>query len=234
MVDLTQDWLTDGHIDLEYKKYLLLAYLQQVDEHFAARRLYPPLAELIDHYRQLAHFRSQKAVLAQQFPKEISAIDLAQYKLLYRSMTDSDMLQVLDEIVDFAMPQIHERMDIGRELYEEAETGAKVITVGIQPLHTDEGYLLLHDYLTRMIHVYYYQLSIYESAEGRYRGIHTRWVSDYTSSISNTYEHIKYELAHTTVLTTPATYAMEFRDHYPLQETMLPVAKRLLVKYIAA
>jgi hypothetical protein len=31
MVELKQDWLTDGIIDFEYKKYMLLAYLQQVE-----------------------------------------------------------------------------------------------------------------------------------------------------------------------------------------------------------
>ena len=31
---LDKNWITENHIDFEYKKYVLLAYLQHVSEHF--------------------------------------------------------------------------------------------------------------------------------------------------------------------------------------------------------
>jgi len=41
MKKLPTNWLTDGLINFEYKKYLLLAYLKSVEEEFESKRLYP-------------------------------------------------------------------------------------------------------------------------------------------------------------------------------------------------
>jgi len=60
MAELKQDWLTDGPIDFEYKKYLLLAYMQHVGQEFDARKLYPKFSELVEHYRNLETLREQK------------------------------------------------------------------------------------------------------------------------------------------------------------------------------
>ena len=53
MEKLSKDWLTQGLIDFEYKKYLLLAYLQKAKKSFEKVELYPFLADLVFHYRNL-------------------------------------------------------------------------------------------------------------------------------------------------------------------------------------
>jgi hypothetical protein len=50
MKKLEEDWLTKGLIDFEYKKYILLDYLQHIKEQFKERRLYPFLSDLVFHY----------------------------------------------------------------------------------------------------------------------------------------------------------------------------------------
>ena len=50
MDKLSENWITEKHIDLEYKRYVLLAYLQHVSEQFEEVRLYPALSELVNHY----------------------------------------------------------------------------------------------------------------------------------------------------------------------------------------
>jgi hypothetical protein len=53
MSKLSKDWLTENHIDLEFKQYLLLAYLQEVKENYNSNKIYPYLSELIEHYKNL-------------------------------------------------------------------------------------------------------------------------------------------------------------------------------------
>ncbi|MES2621223.1 MAG: hypothetical protein V4615_10255, partial [Bacteroidota bacterium] len=68
----------------------------------------------------------------------------------------------------------------------------------------------------------------------KFRGINVKHLHSYTTSVSNTYEQIKYQLIEKhTHLPNPATYAIEFKQSFPLPETMLPVAKRSLVRYIS-
>jgi len=234
MVELKQDWLTDGHIDFEYKKYMLLAYMQQVVQEFDARKLYPKFSELVEHYRNLEILKEQKKIAANNFPKEISRLDLEKFKIEYKSLIqDDELIREIDEIISFAIPEFKNKMSLGKELYEEVEEKIEIFPIGLLPLEIEEGYFMLSDFMRRMINVYYYNITIFESAVEKFRGIHTRLVRQYEMSISNTYQNIKYELIKDTKQM-PAMYALEFKETYPLTETMLPVAKRMLVKYVTA
>lgn len=234
MVSLKQDWLTEGLIDFEYKKYLLLAYLQQVEHEFEEKKLYPTFAELIAHQKRLEVFQQQKQLLMNSFPKEISRIDFEQWQVQYKALhEDTEVLKELEEIAHFAHAAIREKMSIGKELYEEVEAKVAIYPVGILPLHIEEGYLLIADYIGKLVSVYAYQITLYEGAGERYRAIHTHLVHEYALSITHTYEQIKWELIkQQPALPAPATYVLEFKQSYPLDETMLPIAKRLLVRHV--
>jgi len=122
-------------------------------------------------------------------------------------------------------------MSLGKELYDEVEDKVEIFPVGLVPLQVDEGYFMLSDFMKRMINLYYYNITIFDSALEKLRAIHTTPVRQYEMSVSNTYQNIKYELIRDTKQM-PAMYALEFKESFPLTETMLPVAKRMLVRYI--
>ena len=233
MAELKQDWLTDGHIDFEYKKYMLLAYMQNVGLEFDAKKLYPKFSELVEHYRNLEILKEQKKIALNNFPKEISKLDLEKFKIEYKTIVqDDELIREIDEIISFAIPEFRRKMSLGKELYEEVEDKVEIFPIGLLPLEIEEGYFMLSDYMRRMINVYYYNITIFESALEKLRGIHTTLVNQYEMTISNTYQNIKYELIKDS-RQMPAMYALEFKESFPLTETMLPVAKRMLVRYLS-
>jgi hypothetical protein len=69
MRNLEKDWLTAGLIDFEYKKYLLLAYLQSVKTNFKEKKLYPDLSDLQRHYEYSMYFKDGLQQMAKNFPK---------------------------------------------------------------------------------------------------------------------------------------------------------------------
>ena len=81
MQKLNDNWITEKHIDFEYKKYVLLAYFQEVSNDFNGVRLYPVLSDLITHYRNTLAFKENKGRIANAFPKRISSIDIDQAAL---------------------------------------------------------------------------------------------------------------------------------------------------------
>jgi len=83
MVTLSANWLTEGHIDFEYKKYLLLAYLQQVDANFQKVKLYPDLQDLVHHFHNLLGYKRQVEAIKQEFPKEVTAVDFENFALKF-------------------------------------------------------------------------------------------------------------------------------------------------------
>ena len=71
MKELKFDWLTEGLIDFEYKKYILLAYLKEVRHNFSMNRLYPYLSDLVFHYRNLQQIQNNKKMIFEKLTKLI-------------------------------------------------------------------------------------------------------------------------------------------------------------------
>jgi hypothetical protein len=76
-------------------------------------------------------------------------------------------------------------------------------------------------------------LSIFEKHDEKYRSMKTSYVEMLQRSMVNTYENIKYELIKKrSDMPNPAVYSIETGLSFPVEETLLPIAKRCLVKYI--
>src|SRR5690606_34680097 len=119
MENLPKDWLTQGLIDFEYKKYVLMAYLQRVRSSFNKVELYPFMADLVFHYRNLLTLKENKALIRESFPKELSLEDFKKLELSYRQMIEDDnVMSELESIIDFALPLIKGSLQEGSIIYE--------------------------------------------------------------------------------------------------------------------
>jgi hypothetical protein len=234
MKSLSETWFADGYIDFELKKYTLLAYLQEVNKCFNQNKLYPQLADVIFHYNNLVAFRENKKFLQEQFPKKFSGIQLQKLQLLYEQMIeDSELMTELEDIIHYAADKMHSTIASGTEIYEFVEDKITISPVGIIPLEQSEGYFFLSETTSRDTRVYYFRLSIFEKRDEKYRSIRTDFINSWYRSLAYTYENIKGELIRNrSILPNPAVYAIESELTYPVEETLLPIAKRSLVRYI--
>jgi hypothetical protein len=236
MKSLSETWFADGYIDFELKKYTLLAYLQQVNKYFNENKLYPQLSDLIFHYNNLVAFRENKKFLQEHFPKRLSGMQLEKLQLLYEQIVeDTEMMQELEDIINYSASEIKTTISSGAELYEFIEDKLVIVPVGLIPLDSNEGYFFLSEGKSRNTRVYQYRLSIFEKHDEKYRSIRTEFIADWQRNIINTNENIKAELLRSKAgLPNPAVYAIEVDLSYPVEETLLPIAKRSLVRYISS
>ena len=234
MKTLSQTWFADGYIDFELKKYTLLAYLQEINKHFCEKKLYPQLADLIFHYNNLVSFKENKKYLQEQFPKKLTGIQLEKLQLLYQSLIEDDaLMQELEDIINYASPTMKKIINKGSELYEFVETKLTIEPIGIIPLDHNEGYFLLCEGKCRNTWVYQYRLNIFEKHDEKYRSIKTEFVDVWQRNLVNSYHHIKSQLIkNRSAFPNPAVYAVETDLSLPMEETLLPIAKRSLVRYI--
>jgi hypothetical protein len=235
MNKLSENWITEHTLDFEYKKYMLLAWLQNVEQHFKMIQLYPSLGELVSHYRSACGLRDGKLNLESAFPKEIKGIDSEKFRLMTEPVLQNEqIMKDIEKILEFSIPRFENSLKEGTELYEKVEQGINVFPIGISPLYKNEGYVLLRESKSNT-RVYHYQVSIFESAESNWRALRTAFVGNHSNSFSVTYESIKTDLIHTNeALPNPAVYAAESRKPIPVDETFLPLVKRLLIRQIAA
>ncbi|MGQ0738787.1 MAG: hypothetical protein ACT4OJ_06980 [Bacteroidota bacterium] len=236
MKSLSETWFAEGRIDFELKKYTLLAYLQEISRNFNENRLYPQLADVIFHYHNIMAFRENKKYLQEHFPKKLTGVQLEKLQTLYEQMIGDDELMLeLEDIIYFSAGKMKNTISDGTELYEFVEEKINISPVGLIPLDSQEGYFFLSAGERGRTKVYQYRLSIFEKHDERYRSIRTFFIDHRVRSISSTYEHIKAELIRNRRdLPNPAVYSIETDLSFPVDETLLPVAKRSLVKFISA
>ncbi|MCH8903920.1 MAG: hypothetical protein IIA45_08410 [Bacteroidetes bacterium] len=234
MKKLNQNWITEGTIDFEYKKYLLLAYLQRINKDFDQYKLYPCLSDLIEHYRNLVELRTNQEAIYNQATGEITKIDLNNFIIEYERIIENDeYMEEVEQILDFAIPKIVEFLKDGKEIYDFVEDKLRIEPIGIMAIYTDEGYMLLSENAKKDTMVYEYHMTFFESVKERFRAIKTKYITTYKHSIANSYENIKIDLVRTyKEFANPATYMIESSRSFPLKETFLPIAKRSLVRYI--
>ncbi len=234
MEKLRNDWITDGLVDFEYKKYILLAYLQHVKENFDYSRLYPFMSELVFHYQNLMQVRANKTLLYENFPQTISKADFSKLRLNYKKIIEDDQVMAeIEQILEYAIPKMKATIEEGKELYEFVESNLELNPIGVEPLYNKEGYLFLAKDKDQEIKIFQYQVTVFENSSETYRGVSAEYKTTEIRSISNTYEQIKVRLARKNKsLPNPATFLVFSKLSFPLSETLLPIAKRLLVKSI--
>jgi hypothetical protein len=235
MERLSKDWLTQGLIDFEYKKYVLLAYLKGVKESFGKVELYPFMADLVFHYRNLLAVKENKALIRESFPKEISLDEFQKLELSDRQMVEDDSIMAeLESILEFSIPKIKDSLQEGAVIYEYVESKCEIAPIGVTPLYANEGYLFVTQPPERETIIYRYQVSIFEDSQEQLRSLNTQFIESVEKNIINTYEQIKLDLVKRYKdLPNPATYLILSKMKFPFAETLMPVAKRLFVKHIS-
>ena len=235
MDKLSKDWLTQGLIDFEYKKYVLLGYLQNVKNSFGRVELYPFLADLVFHYRNLMAVKENKTLIRESFPKEISLEEFKKLELSYRQMIEDDsIMSELESIIEFAIPKIKDSLNEGTTIYEYVESQCEISPVGVTPLYANEGYLFVTQPPQKETNVYRYQVSIFEDSQEQLRSLNTQFVENIERKPFHTYENLKLDLIRKYKdMPNPAAFLVMSKMKFPFTETLMPVAKRLFVKHIS-
>ena len=235
MKSLGINWFIEGNIDFEYKKYILLDYLQEINRHFDKSKLYPNLTDLMYHYNNLRYFKQNKVMLQQSFPQRLSQADIDAVKLTYQKIVEDDSTMLgIERIITYALNKMDPAIQTGKAIYDFVESRLNIDPVGIVPLIPYNGYFALRNGKDKTNWVYEYNITIFEDKNDKYRGIVINLIDTYEQSLVNTPEAIKLNLIKQYKhLPNPAVYYVHTDISFPLEQTLLPVAKRSLVKYIS-
>lgn len=77
-------------------------------------------------------------------------------------------------------------------------------------------------------------MTIFQNTYETYRGINTRHIDTIRRGLVNTYENLKVNLVRQHQhLPNPATFVILAKVSCPFDQSLLPIAKRSLVKYVS-
>lgn len=234
MQQLSHNWFLEGMQDFEYKKYVLLAYLQHVSQEFAQVRLYPSFSDLIAHYHNLDLFQKERQRIADELRRKRSTESpgLAPSDLPHPT-GESDDLDEINAIVSYALPSIRTQLKEGKDIYDFIEDQLLIEPIGITPLYRKEGYLFLRVNKQPELKVFDYQVIFFENVDGNHYGISFTPLDTYRVSLTYTYEAIKLDLlrSHGKYLN-PATYLLFTPQAFPEEASLIPIAKRKMLAYL--
>lgn len=235
MGTLSENWLTEDLMDFEYKKYIVLAYLQSVQAHFNEQKLYPDFAELISHYKNMILLKNNTVNLENKFKKNLTGIDFKTMKLQYSSAFDDETIQELKQIIEFCEPLFESELGKGKTIFDFAEQHIYSDHIGILPIYKTEGYFILQPYESKQVSVYTYTFSKINLLQQEVYGLNSSYYSSYTLSLAKPVDKLKLDIIDSNPqFPNPAVYLFKAKAELPTNETFLPIAKRLLYKQLAA
>ena len=229
------DLFTNAVYDYEHAQYQIMNRLKRARTAFAQNRIYPFLGDLVKCYESLQTIVTRSEHLRDALPGTIKRIDLEAQEAVYeRSDLSGDQLKVVEEIMHWALPHIQAAIEEGKTIFEFVEENLQMEEVGIVPSYLQEGYLLVPDYELQQVHVLQYSFSIITRADERFRSLKTTFVKAVPRDpLGFVPRSVKLALMEERrELPNPATYYFASDLGFPYEPTMLPVAKRKLMRYL--
>lgn len=228
-------WIASGLLDAEYKEYLLLAWLQKLKAEFKATRLYPALADIIRNHKALVQLGEE--LKAGKERGNTVGFDLKRLRVIREATSDKkDLEHYLDELIQRALPHLSAAVEEGKALYDLIDSQMDFMPVGIQPLRLQEGYLIvtMGEDNRKSLEVYRYQQSRILRGGEAFLELNLQPVERRDMAPFEQPDAIKWSLiGRFRDLPQPATYHAHADWTVPVRQTLLPIAKRKLLREIA-
>ena len=236
MSRLSIDLFLSAGVDFERAQYRVLDRLKQIRGAFSRSIIYPHLSELVEVYGALKHLLGSLDDFQNALPGAIKGIDPETHTIIFeRAQPKSGHMGAIEDLIQWALPLIQDAIEEGRTIFEFVEDHLHLEEVGLVPSYVEEGYLLVPDRRARKMYILQYNLSIFTSAEERFRSLKTTHVKTLEySGVALAPQVLKLDLrAERRELPNPATYLIDPALDFPYEPTVLPVAKRKLLRHLS-
>ncbi|MEM1127702.1 MAG: hypothetical protein AAGI71_13705 [Bacteroidota bacterium] len=225
--------------DPERAQYEILGGLQHVRHAFSKNIIYPHLADLIKLYEHLKTVTDQLEELRGRLPGRITGVDLEAGEVIYgNAEMPRDDIAYLEDLTHWALPMLQQAIEEGRTIFEFVDEHLHMEEVGIVPAYVHEGYLIIPDEASSAWCVLQYQLSVFTGPAERYRSLrtaHIKTIPVRPAGLEVSPQRVKLDLlTEHRDLPNPATFFVDPAIGFPYEATMLPVAKRKLMRHLMA
>ncbi len=239
MEALTLNTFIKAAEDIELSKYKVLAILRKYSEALHKNKLYPALAELISIKNELELLIEQMSLFDAEFVLNLNFaefVDDDDNSFFDPIEYDENDLQRVFEFITWALPEIKNAISEGKAIFDFVDDNIELSEVGIMPIYKNEGYFFISDVKNELLKIYRYEMSLFSTEDNPLRTLKSKLVD--LISLKAPEAQSKYDLKNMLLqkhpdLPNPAVYSFETSLDFPFVETILPVAKRKLVRTLA-
>jgi len=233
MRNFNDGWLFKPLFDYEYKSYQVLAFEQFLNTKFERWQLYPYVDQVDRILGNLEYFKAQKEGLRKDFPTDIERLDLEKAKLIREGLTESDMMDELNSIMDFAKKHLSRCSSEAHLLQARLSSKIEISPIGVTNNNMLGGYLFFRK--PSQTRVYAYEYRMIQRPGRNHRDIRTIYLNaEKTGLVTNfTDFKIKYIKSRKARFGINA-YLVEADGDIPHFETALPMVKNHLLSLEAS
>jgi len=232
---LNLELFTEATSDFETSQYKILAALKVISEDFQKNKIYPHLSHLIGLHATLREVLDRLQDLREKFPKRIKRIDFVNEEIEHEIVfVSGSNLDEVEDLIEWALPYIRAKIEEGTAIYEFADEEIRIQEVGIIPNYIEEGYLFVPDNKVSKLHLFQYEVSVFESPSDKYRSLKTAFLKSIKKGRAHLSPNaIKLDLiSENKELPNPATYVFNTQLKFPFRETIFPITKRKLMRQL--
>ena len=216
----------DAACDGESARYRVLAGLAQARAAFQACRVSPHFGALVSVHRQLAALVTEAETVERRAGPVVD-VDWEAGRLVRASPA----APLAVSLARWALPRVADAIAEGRAVFEFAVEHAALAPVGLVPPYRDEGFLIVAD--ADAVRALRYRVSPLTVPGGTARALRTRPADAELDPLAPPAEWKAALAASAPDLGPPAAFHLSADVDLPVDETLLPVAKRMLLGAVA-
>lgn len=236
MERLNRNWFFEPVFDFEYKTYQLRAYIRDVRDRFSESKFYPYLIDIQSHLTDVRNFHSSKEHLEESLCRELKEIDLRGLQLIRREIPDDKgIITELTQIVKYADTHLAKTYENGIANLEKMAEEVQITPLGIVTATKSEGFLLFRKVQSTRIYTYSLRLVRRASASQEFMDVKTRYIQEVSTGLLTNFNELKWQLIKTSGADAALNaFLVESNTDLPQYETLLPIAKKYLIKTAAS
>ena len=221
--------------DIESSQYKIMGELNKYTEKFRKYKLFPELLQLYHLDNMLKSLYVKYQPFNESLSKGLKApvIDSSKSNIVENDSEQSDNAEVF-ELIKWTMTLVESAMEEGIAVYEFVHDHISIDAAEPVPSKKNEGYLIIPDYESRLLKIFEYYSPVYFSKKKSAKSLKTKLLMQIslnkveTSTLSTGINLI----ARYGQKKNAATYCCNINIDMPFKETVLPIAKSVLLGII--
>jgi len=229
MKEIKTTWFLHHPIDSEHKQYVLLDFLQSVNEDIQRDDIYTPVKKIFSMIRELALAKGlleKSEFINQNLTKgEKSVIEFYESSLFSEEENEE-----LKEIVEISLASLYRYADLGASIWKKIEQRINSFEIPTTSSEKNIGILLLRNMATDEVIPYWWYTGN-SAANGN--GVLMKKVNLLNSYYSLSYEFLIHEIVQNLNLELkecPRTIIMEIEEDFNKDSVILKIAKELFIR----
>ncbi len=234
ILSLLTGFVIGPNTDLESTRYRILARLRSIRSEFRRNVLYPHYIVVNEAYKDLCRLAKSLDEISRSNSYDLEGVDLHSLALIRQmpqfSNIDHDLFS---DLVLWTSGEVKSVLDEGYSLCEFVDENMDMESVGIVPNRINEGYWFVRSTADRLYRVFRYSVGrVTLVGEDKMFSMCTGPVADFPAH--RVPVGIKMELIERfPELPVPAVFVFNPKLELPIDSTVIPSAKRMLLRYVA-